>query len=102
MAQDRESAGGSSERKDPRSADPEAAARELADSEGISFEAALEDVRASIVKREAAARRIRAIAEQVRATLAAREAEAEAGQDGQNARPDEGTAVGEAQPKDAA
>ena len=98
MAEDRKMAGDSREPRDPRSADPEAAAREVSEREGIPFEAALEDVRASIAKREAAARRIRAISEQVRATLAAREARAADPEDGHEKRPEEGEASRGASP----
>lgn len=68
---------GEPERRDPGAADPEAAARDLAKREGISYEAALADVRASIVKREAALARIRAIRAEGAARIAAMQAAAE-------------------------
>ena len=81
MAEDRGSAGGSPERRDPRAADPEAAAREHAESEGIPFEVALADVLASIAKREKAVRRIRAIREEGEARIAAMRAVSDSGED---------------------
>ena len=81
MAEDWKSAGGSPERRDPRAADPEAAAREHAESEGIPFEAALEDVLASIAKREEAVRRIRAIREEGKARIAAMRAASDSGEE---------------------
>lgn len=58
---------------DPRSSDPAMPAWEHTQRHGLTFEAALDDVRASIARREEAVHRIRKIRDDIRTKLAGQE-----------------------------